>query len=260
MKNDPKKLLIIIRHGERTDRVGEIPKCGILNPELTEKGKNQSLLTSKILIKTIFKYGIKTISPNIIQIRTSPYIRTIQTAVQISKGFNLFFKEENLNNENLNNIYIDFDLKKRIKPNKKINKNEFLYKTIENYINFDPELKGFNYLGDKGEFSLEPETKEQCEKRSFDYTENILKNNIEKNNDKKIFIIIGHRGCLKYILKKLGYKAIINNKKILDYCSQFFFDITNGLDKAIFLENISKPNLEQLLKIFMYIYIYLYII
>ena len=244
MKNDPKKLLIIIRHGERTDRVGEIPKCGILNPELTEKGKNQSFLTSKILIKTIFKYGIKTISPNIIQIRTSPYIRTIQTAVQISKGFNLFFKEENLNNENLNNIYIDFDLKKRIKPNKKINKNEFLYKTIENYINFDPELKGFNYLGDKGEFSLEPETKEQCEKRSFDYTENILKNNIEKNNDKKIFIIIGHRGCLKYILKKLGYKNIINNKKILDYCSQFFFDITNGLDKAIFLENISKPNLE----------------
>ena len=244
MKNDPKKLLIIIRHGERTDRVGEIPKCGILNPELTEKGKKQSLLTSKILIKTIFKYGIKTISPNIIQIRTSPYIRTIQTAVQISKGFNLFFKEENLNNENLNNIYIDFDLKKRIKPNKKINKNEFLYKTIENYINFDPELKGFNYLGDKGEFSLEPETKEQCEKRSFDYTENILKNNIEKNNDKKIFIIIGHRGCLKYILKKLGYKNIINNKKILDYCSQFFFDITNGLDKAIFLENISKPNLE----------------
>ena len=244
MKNDPKKLLIIIRHGERTDRVGEIPKCGILNPELTEKGKNQSFLTSKILIKTIFKYGIKTISPNIIQIRTSPYIRTIQTAVQISKGFNLFFKEENLNNENLNNIYIDFDLKKRIKPNKKINKNEFLYKTIENYINFDPELKGFNYLGDKGEFSLEPETKEQCEKRSFDYTENILKNNIEKNNDKKIFIIIGHRGCLKYILKKLGYKNIINNKKILDYCSQFFFDISNGLDKAIFLENISKPNLE----------------
>ena len=244
MKNDPKKLLIIIRHGERTDRVGEIPKCGILNPELTEKGKNQSFLTSKILIKTIFKYGIKTISPNIIQIRTSPYIRTIQTAVQISKGFNLFFKEENLNNENLNNIYIDFDLKKRIKPNKKINKNEFLCKTIENYINFDPELKGFNYLGDKGEFSLEPETKEQCEKRSFDYTENILKNNIEKNNDKKIFIIIGHRGYLKYILKKLGYKNIINNKKILDYCSQFFFDITNGLDKAIFLENISKPNLE----------------
>ena len=244
MKNDPKKLLIIIRHGDRTDRVGEIPKCGILNPELTEKGKNQSFLTSKILIKTIVKYGIKTISPNIIQIRTSPYIRTIQTAVQISKGFNLFFKEENLNNENLNNIYIDFDLKKRIKPNKKINKNEFLYKTIENYINFDPELKGFNYLGDKGEFSLEPETKEQCEKRSFDYTENILKNNIEKNNDKKIFIIIGHRGCLKYILKKLGYKAIINNKKILDYCSQFFFDITNGLDKAIFLEHISKPHLE----------------
>ena len=243
MKNDPeKKLLIIIRHGERTDRVGEIPKCGILNPELTQKGKIQSFLASKILIQTIFKHGIKDISPNIIQIRTSPYIRTIQTAVQILKGFNTFFKEQNLINENLNNIYIDFDLRKRIKPNKKINKNEFLYKTIEHYIDFDPELKEFNYLGDKGEFSLEPETKEQCEKRSFDYTEKKLKINIEKNSDKKIFIIIGHRGCLKYILKKLGYDNIIKNKKILDYCSQFFFDITKGIDNATFLENISKPN------------------
>ena len=44
MKNDI-KLLIIIRHGERTDRVGEIPKCGTLNPELTDKGK---LLAKKI--------------------------------------------------------------------------------------------------------------------------------------------------------------------------------------------------------------------
>ena len=244
MKNSPeKKLLIIIRHGERTDRVGEIPKCGILNPELTEKGKNQSFLAGKILINTVIKYDIKKFSPNNIQIRTSPYIRTIQTAVQILKGFNLFFKEKN-NKENLNNIYIDFDLKKRIKPNKKINKNEFLYKTVENYINFDPELKGYNYLGDKGEFSLEPETKEQCEKRSYDYTDNILNTNIEKNNNNKIFIIIGHRGSLKYILKKLGYHDIIGNKKILDYCSQFFFDVTKGLDNAIFLENISKPNLE----------------
>jgi len=240
MKNEL-KLLIIMRHGERTDRVGEIPKCGILNPELTEKGTTQSLLASKLTLETIKKYGLEELSPNMIQIRTSPYIRTIQTAVRILKGFNIFFKEKN--NENiLNDIHIDFDLRKRIKPNKKIKKNEFLYKTVDSYINFDQELKGINYLGDKGEFSLEAESKEQCEKRSFNYVETNLKKNIEKNNDKKIFIIIGHRGVLKYILKKFGYK--LTDKKILDYCSQFFFDITKGLDNAIFLENILKPNLD----------------
>lgn len=236
MKNDI-KLLIIIRHGERTDRVGEKPKCGILNPELTEKGKQQSFLAGKLTLETIKKYGIKSISPNIIQIRTSPYMRTIQTAFQILKGFNLSCNDE----KKLNKIYIDFDLRKRMKPDKKIDKKELLYKTADTFGNFEPELKNIEFLGDKGEFSLEPETKEQCEKRSFKYADTKLKNNIEKNEN-RILIVVGHRGSLKYILKKLGYKII--DKKILDYCSQFFFDVRNGIDNAIFLENLQKTNID----------------
>ena len=236
MKNDI-KLLIIIRHGERTDRVGEIPKCGILNPELTEKGKRQSFIAGKLTLETIKKYGIKDISPNLIEIRTSPYMRTIQTSIQILKGFNLSF----INNNKLNKVYIDFDLKKRIKPNKKIDKNELLYKTVDTYANFDNELNNIEFLGDKGDFSLEPETSEQCEKRSFKYVDTIIKNSLEKSEN-KILIIVGHRGSLKYILKKLGYKII--EKKILDYCSQFFFDVRNGIDNAIFLENLQKPKIE----------------
>ena len=236
MKNDI-KLLIIIRHGERTDRVGEIPKCGILNPELTEKGKQQSFIAGKLTLETIKKYGIEDISPNLIEIRTSPYMRTIQTSIQILKGFNLSF----INNNKLNKVYIDFDLKKRIKPNKKIDKNELLYKTVDTYANFDNELNNIEFLGDKGDFSLEPETSEQCEKRSFKYVDTIIKNSLEKSEN-KILIIVGHRGSLKYILKKLGYKII--EKKILDYCSQFFFDVRNGIDNAIFLENLQKPKIE----------------
>ena len=236
MKNDI-KLLIIIRHGERTDRVGEIPKCGILNPELTEKGKQQSFIAGKLTLETIKKYGIKDISPNLIEIRTSPYMRTIQTSIQILKGFNLSF----INNNKLNKVYIDFDLKKRIKPNKKIDQNELLYKTVDTYANFDNELNNIEFLGDKGDFSLEPETSEQCEKRSFKYVDTIIKNSLEKSEN-KILIIVGHRGSLKYILKKLGYKII--DKKILDYCSQFFFDVRNGIDNAIFLENLQKPKIE----------------
>ena len=236
MKNDI-KLLIIIRHGERTDRVGEIPKCGILNPELTEKGKQQSFIAGKLTLETIKKYGIKDISPNLIEIRTSPYMRTIQTSIQILKGFNLSF----INNNKLNKVYIDFDLKKRIKPNKKIDQNELIYKTVDTYANFDNELNDVEFLGDKGDFSLEPETSEQCEKRSFKYVDTIIKNSLEKSEN-KILIIVGHRGSLKYILKKLGYKII--EKKILDYCSQFFFDVRNGIDNAIFLEYLQKPKIE----------------
>lgn len=236
MKNDI-KLLIIIRHGERTDRVGEKPKCGTMNPELTEKGKLESFLASKLTLEKIKKYGIKDISPNLIEIRTSPYMRTIQTSVQILKGFNL-----SLNNNNiLNKIYIDFDLRKRIKPEKKIDQNEFLFKTVDTYIQFDREIKDFEFLGDKGDFSLEPETKEQCLKRSYNYFETKLKKNLEKN-EKNIFIIVGHRGSLKYILNKLGYE--ITDTKNFDYCSQFFFDIRKGINNAIFLEKINKPNID----------------
>ena len=238
MKNDI-KLLIIIRHGERKDRVGEIPKCGRLNPELTEKGKQQSFLAGKLTINTIEKYGLKNINPNVIEIRTSPYMRTIQTSLEIIKVFNLFFKEKIIE-EKLNKIYINFDLKKRIVPSKKFDKTEFLYRTTESYINFDQDLKEIEFLGDKGEFSLEKETKEQCEQRIYNYYDNILKKCVENNKENKIFIIVGHRGCLKHILKKLGYNLI--NKNMLDYCSQFFFDISKGLDQAKFFENLGQPN------------------
>jgi bisphosphoglycerate-dependent phosphoglycerate mutase len=164
-------------------------------------------------------------------------MRTIQTSFQILKGFNLSCNDD----KKLNKIYIDFDLRKRMKPNQKLDKNELLYKTVDQYGNFDPELKNIEFLGDKGEFSLDQETKEQCEKRSFQYADTKLKNNIEKNEN-KILIVVGHRGSLKYILKKLGYEII--DKKILDYCSQFFFDVRNGIDNAIFLENLKKPNID----------------
>ena len=230
------KLLIIIRHGERTDRVGEIPKCGNMNPELTEKGKKQSFLAGKLTLDTIMKYGIKEISPNLIEIRTSPYMRTIQTSIQILKSFNTNNKNNNNENLNLNKIYIDHDLRKRIKPEKKFDQKDFLYKTVETYLNFDKDLENFEFLGDKGNFDLNSETKEDCKKRSIKYTNTIL-----KQSEKKICIIVGHRGPLKYILEKLGYK--VDKKMKMDYCSQFFFDVKNGIDNAKFLEVINKPDI-----------------
>ena len=92
-------------------------------------------------------------------------------------------------------------------------------------------------MGNSGDFPLNEETKEQCEKRSIDYVNNILKKEIDsKNNKNKIFIIVGHRGPLKYILKKLGVN--IEHKNKLSYCSQIFFDISDNIEKSNFLEII----------------------
>ena len=61
-----------------------------------------------------------------------------------------------------------------------------------------------------------------------------MKNEVDdKNNKIKIIIIIGHRGPIKYFFKKLGYEC--NNKKEVDYCSQFYFDVTDGIDNSKFL-------------------------
>ena len=59
-------------------------------------------------------------------------------------------------------------------------------------------------MGDKGDFPLDKEIKEQCEKRSLDYLDNKLKKELDsKYNLNNIVIIIGHLGPLKYILQKL---------------------------------------------------------
>ena len=243
LPSNNKKLLIIIRHGERIDRAGEIPKCGKMNPELSEKGKLQSFEASKILIENLKKNGINNIFPNTIQIRSSPYMRTIQTSVQLLKGLNLLFSNDKKEKSNiLNKLYIDFGLRKRIKPNQKYQKEDIFYSSVDKYSNFDEEIKNIEFIGDKGDFPLNEETKEQCEKRSLDYLDNILKKELNnKDNKDKIFIIIGHRGPLKYILKKLGF-TIVDIKK-MDYCSQFLFDVSKGIDNSRVLETITINNI-----------------
>ena len=251
MKNESKetsptacieKLLILIRHGERIDRTGIIPKCGIMNPELSDRGKLQSFESSKILIENIKKYGVK-ISPNLIQIRSSPYMRTIQTSAQLLKGLNLILvnnKKEKI--KILNKVIIDFGLRKRIKPEKIFEKKDILYTSVDKYTNFDEEIKNIEFIGDNGDFPLDKETNEQCKKRSLDYLNNILKKELDnKDNLYNIIIIIGHRGPMKYILKKLGF-TIVDIKK-MDYCSQFLFDVSKGIDNSRVLETITINNI-----------------
>lgn len=241
-KINPKKLIIIVRHAERKDRAGEIPQFHKMNPELTERGKLQSFNASKILLEEIKNYGISEISPDNIQIRTSPYMRTIQTATYFIKGLNSTFSN-NTNNNLLNKVYIDFSLRKRIKPNqKKAEDDDSLYSSVEAYKKFDEEIKNIEFIGEYGNFPTEIESKEQTEERTLEFINSILKDVVDdKNNKIKIIIIIGHRGPIKFFFKKLGYEC--KDKKEVDYCSQYYFDVTDGIDNSKFLGKKKIPQI-----------------
>ena len=234
-----KKLIIIVRHGERKDRAGETPKFHRMNTELTEKGKIQSFNVGPILLEEIKKYGITEISPENIQIRTSPYMRTIQTAVYFIKGLNEIFAKNN--EKTINKLYIDFSLRKTIKKSqKREDEDSSLYSHIDAYHIFDKEIKNIELIKENSNFPTEVESREQSEKRTTDYVNTVLKKEVEDNNECKIIVIIGHRGPTKNIFKKLGY--VCTDKKEVDYCSQFYFDVSNGIENAKFLgkQNIPK--------------------
>ena len=236
-----KKLIIIVRHGERKDRAGETPKFHHMNTELTEKGKKQSFNVGPILLEQIKKYGITEISPENIQIRTSPYMRTIQTAVYFIKGLNEIFAKNN--EKTINKLYIDFSLRKTIKKNqKKDDDDPSIYSLIDAYQHFDEEIKNIELIKEKSHFPTEIESKEESEKRTLEYINTVLKKEIEEShsiNDCKVIVIVGHRGPIKHIFKKLGYTCV--DKKEVDYCSQFYFDVSNGIDNSKFLGKQKLP-------------------
>ncbi len=181
---NPKKLIIIIRHGERKDRAGETPKYHRMNSELTEKGKLQSFNVSKTFLEEIKKYGITDISLDNIQIRTSPYLRTIQTAVYFIKGLNEIFSNNKNNNKVLNKLYIDFSLRKTIKKKqKREDEDSSLYSSIDAYHIFDEEIKNIELIKENANFPTEVESREQSEKRTIDYVNTVLKKEVEDNNN-----------------------------------------------------------------------------
>jgi broad specificity phosphatase PhoE len=78
------KHIIVLRHGERSDYAGLIPKLNRYDPELTDKGKKQALLTGE-LIKSHFgnMHDLK------IAALCSPFARTIQTAKNVIDAMGL---------------------------------------------------------------------------------------------------------------------------------------------------------------------------
>jgi hypothetical protein len=207
---NPKKLIIIIRHGERKDRAGETPKYHRMNSELTEKGKLQSFNVSKTFLEEIKKYGITDISPYNIQIRTSPYLRTIQTAVYFIKGLNEIFS----NNKNNNNKILNEDENDTNITNIKSEDNSNLNDKIKNYEKQINSLKNENK---KLYFQLTQYKNKYDNNNNNNFDINEENNNFNENNEINYLNELLNKyekilkDCLKFINfinKKLNHKKI----------------------------------------------------
>src|SRR5687768_4910381 len=87
--NENEKIIIIMRHGERTDLAGEEVKINISDPELTEIGKEQAfnagrrlkqILDNMYIEKSNTNVSVENITSKKIAIISSPFSRTLETA------------------------------------------------------------------------------------------------------------------------------------------------------------------------------------
>lgn len=100
------KLVIVMRHGERSDFAGQIPKLHKFDPELTDMGKKQAYEAGGMIRNYLKSINFK----GKVSIISSPFARTIQTSIEVKRAF----KEEDLiisntenKSDNRSEIYSD---------------------------------------------------------------------------------------------------------------------------------------------------------
>lgn len=248
----PKKILIFLRHAERTDKAGEKPICGEFDPEITKLGKEQAYLTGEMIVNELEKIFQNKISPKEINIRSSPYMRTIQTTSYLINGIKSKIKD-NKDISLINNAYIDYGLIERLKENRKYIDGYLNFLYNKNYADIDEELKKVNFINkNESEFKIITETKDECYERCKKYLFTNIKHIIYNNNENnyKVFILVCHQGVMKSFFKLLNYEREKKNK--IQVCEQFYFDISDGFEKAKIIKIIKLPqdkvNIENSIK------------
>ena len=241
--NNIKKLLIFIRHGEKIIKLGIKPKCGRFDSELSPVGINQSFLSGQKFLSQLKKYNFADISPSEIHIICSPYMRTLQTATHFLKGIeslNFFNNKDNISN--LYNISIEYGIreilnKSKLKEDEEVPKNFLNFLNNPNFYNFDEELKKLklNILNNY-EFPTKKESCHELYERCKKYIDEELIY-FDKDNKYKIIIIISHSGPIQSMMKRLGF--YVENVHNIAFSDQYYFDISEGIDKAKFIEKVN---------------------
>jgi len=217
MKNNLKdRLLIFIRHGERSDRVADfIPTFHKFDPELTENGKRQASEIGSILSGYLLE---KYPSFNKIKIISSPFARTIQTSKNILKNLSSKHSIEN-------NLYLNYYFSEYIKADfPSFDVSSFL--VVKNQIpKLLLDLEDTNLI-----FSNEPkniildnfENDEICKLRVLNGINDLLSN--LKNEEENVFIIVSHGDPINFINLEYGYPGPFGWRNI-KYCNLFVYEV-----------------------------------
>ena len=239
---DIKKLLILMRHGEKLVKTGKKPKCGIYDSELSSLGIKQAFLSGQKFLSQLKKYNFSDISPSEIHFISSPYMRTLQTTAHFLRGISESknFFGDNVDISSLYNVSVEYGVREILNKNKL--KGKEIPKDFLNFLNnpkfkdFDEELKKLNLnVISNYEFSTEKENRDECFKRCKKYVDEQLIN-FDKDNKYKIIIILSHSGPMEFIMKSFGFYE--KNTKNIFVADQIYFDISKGIRNYKFLESI----------------------
>jgi broad specificity phosphatase PhoE len=244
-KSQYKKLVICLRHGERSDYAGQVSCLHKFDPELTDNGKLQAYMAGKNILG-----GVKSImGSNIngrIMILSSPFARTLQTARQVYNALN---EEINKNQSTLqldNQIHVDHLLCEFIEESFN-NELPIDFLSIYNNSKFlDKELKEIElkFINEKKLLPGKKENSEEC----FDRLKTCAKNVIENmfNTDTDIVILVSHGTPIDNLNKAMGYPGP-HGPSYIEYCSHYFYGVDlereGGINLNVNFIKKDKPKL-----------------
>jgi broad specificity phosphatase PhoE len=226
-----KKLLIVMRHGERSDDPdlsGKVEmKLNEDDPELTINGINQARSIGaqlKLLIKT------ENIEPKNISLYSSPFSRTLMTTLGVIEG--LSQEEANYSFKIMNGAYEYLNHEKFKAHPENILEYHKLYS--DNITHSDAHtifgnLLKFNPSVDKADIPSYPEDFQDCLKR-YRNTLSRIKEEFMKN-DSDVAIVVTHGYGVQTMAEYLNITA---DWFIVEYCSSYVFSIgENGYSKYL---------------------------
>lgn len=222
MNKEKKKILVTMRHGERTDFIGLKPHFGKYDPELTKNGEEQAFMSGKILYEQLKKIGVD-LSKVKVTIFSSPFMRTMQTGRELIKGYNSI----NTTNSSPLQINIDYLLSEYINYEFDGHFPKSFLNSLQQGAAFKDQFKDFK-LNNSNLPDLLPKEEE------YDSTLNkrmakCLKTRLKQINDSYIDVafMISHGSPLSELNQDLGYKGNYGYQHV-NYCQMYYYYLDNS--------------------------------
>lgn len=240
-----KDLIILLRHGERCDKLGIEPNFHKFDPELTDTGKRQSYDIGVMLYDYLSQ---KFPNNKNMYIISSPFARTIQTSKYILKGLYSKSYSKLLNFED--HIYINYFFSEYIKRDFPISDYIKFIILRNEFEKLKPELEDTKLIAmndENGTVHHDFEDLEICRKRMMQGIKNLLSeeckdiffkpsssNDMEKSDyeNNRVFVLVSHGSSIDEVNRELKYPGKYGWYN-LKYCNAIIYDVDYDKTKQI---------------------------